>query len=182
MGLMSEITRSNMRMDTQEILTSFDWELEFTHKPNAVFYPGDQTLILRLKNVSLNTDTTNSVLQAQLRGFTVIQSGLTENSGQLTLNFQDFEDQAIAAFLEDWVTKCNTRSTRRSVHKRDLYADITVRRLNSFRKAVREWRCETCLPSSGSPNDQFTAEKALLGDCSLQLMCEYIDNSFLNLA
>ena len=182
-GYMDFINRNNMKMNAQEILTSFEWDVEFTKKPAAVFWPGDDTFHIRLNSVQPPgaDGSSNQVQQAEMRGFTLIQSGLTENSGSLSMNFQDFEDQAIVAFLEDWVTKCNTRDTRRSIHKRDLIADIKVTRYNSFRKPVKEWICETCLPAQSGYGDQFTAQKALLGQCSLNLQVEYFTTHLLNL-
>lgn len=180
-GFMDKIKRSEMKMGYQEVLTSFEWELKFVTKPAAVYYPGDDIIAVRLKDVNLSAPSQNELMNIAMRGgHTLKQAGLTSNTGTCELVFQDFEDQAVTAFIEDWITKMNSRDTRRGAHKRDLYADITLTRLNSFRKSVKEWVMEGCLPDSGNYGDQFSSEKSPLGNVTLSLAVEWFTTKLLN--
>ena len=113
-------------------------------------------------------------------GFDLIQPGLINTSGTIGLNFQDFEDQAIAAMIQDWSEKSNTRDTHRSAHKRDLYADLVIYRLNSFRKKIYQIEAQTCLPENGNYGDQYTSDKSPLGKMSIQLKAEWMKKTLLN--
>ena len=179
---MNYINRLQANQNNQEILTSFEWEIQFDHKPNIVFFPEDNLHKIRIKNLNLTGgDPSNLNMSTELRSFTLIQPGLQGNKGSISFNYQDFEDQAIAAMIQDWADKCNTRDTRRSAHKRDLYCDMTVIRLNSFRKPVNQYKCLVGLPSSGSYGDQYQGNKSMLGEMSLQIDFEFVSKDLLNL-
>lgn len=180
--LMQYVNRSEAPQNNQEILTSYEWLLTFKHKPNIVFMPQDSLFEIRLTNVDLNYSEQVSVQKSQVRGgFDVIQPGLIVTSGSCTLHFQDFEDQAIAAMIQDWCEKENNRKTHRSAHKRDLYADIILYRLNSFRKKVYQIEAQTCLPSNGTYGDTYESTKNLLGKMGLTLDFEWAQKTLLNL-
>lgn len=180
--LMKNINRGQATQNNQEIPTSYEWILQFTHKPNIVFMPNVDLMDIRLKSVNITGgEPSNSLLSTELRSFKVHQPALQPNSGSLTLNYQDFEDQAIVAYIQDWMDKCNTRDTRRSAHKRDLYCDAVLTRLNSFRQPINKYVCETGLPSNGAYGDQYTSEKSLIQGQSITIQFEFMQKKLLNL-
>ena len=180
--LMQYVNRSEAPQNNQEVTTSYEWLLTFSHKPNIVFMPQDKLVEIRLTSVDLNYNETVSTVETKVRGgFDVIQPGLIDTSGTVTLNFQDFEDQAIAAMIQDWTNKSNTRREHRSAHKRDIYADIILYRLNSFRKKIYQITAETCIPTGGNYGDQYTSDKSPQGRMSLSLKSEFLEKKLLNL-
>jgi len=185
MAFMADISRNSAR-DTGKnaALTSYEWEIDIT-PPNAVYWPGDSLIKIRLTEVTVpgqgGSNNENGVVVLR-GGFKLHQGGLTKNSDEpLVLHLQDFEDQAVIAMLEDWITKKSTRDTQRGVHKRDYISDlITVRRLNVFRVPVREWRCEGCIPNVATYDDVFNSEKGLLGKEQLAFDVDYWETQLLN--
>jgi len=155
---MSYINRANM-MTSKEILTSFDWEVKFVKIPSAVYWPGELTFQMRLKEVQLPPDLTVDVNKTELRGYSILTPGLVTNSGQFTLNLQDFEDQSITAFLIDYVYKVNNPLTRQSLRKEDLICDVDFYRLNVSRQPVKVCKLRTCLPTAINQGDEQNTEK-----------------------
>ena len=179
---MGYVNRLTANQNNQEILTSYEWEIQFDHKPNIVFWPEDNLHKIRIKNVSLSGGEPTGLSQStDLRGFHLVQPGFQQNSGSISISYQDFEDQAIAAMIQDWADKCNTRDTHRSAHKRDLYCDITLIRLNSFRKPVNQYICRTGIPDGGQYGDSWSESKSLMGAMGITIQFEFIQKQLLNL-
>lgn len=179
---MNYVNRLQANQNNQEIPTSYEWEIQFDHKPNIVFWPEDALHKIRIKTVNLTGgDPTGLSQSTELRAFHLVQPGLQPANGTVSFAYQDFEDQAIAAMIQDWADKCSTRDTHRSAHKRDLYCDITLIRLNSFRKPINQYKCLVGLPQNGSYGDQFTDNKTMLGQMGLTIDFQYISKDLLNL-
>lgn len=158
MAYMDFINKAAM-MDKKDILSSFDWELVCTSKPKAIYWPGDLIIKGRTTSVELPADLSIENQKSEMRGITLITPGEVINSGTLTLNYQDFEDQAFTAFFLDYAYKSNNPLTRRSLRKEDLVSDWDFYRLNVNRQPVRACRMRTCLVSDGSMGDAQDTEK-----------------------
>jgi len=179
---MQFVNRSEAPQNNQEVTTSYEWALTFSHKPNIVFMPQDKLHEIRLKSVGWDYNEQLSTVDVKVRGgFDLVQPGIITTNGTITLNYQDFEDQAIAAMIQDWSTKSNTRREHKSAHKRDLYADLIIYRLNSFRKPIYKIIAETCLPTTGNYGDQYNSDKSPMGNMSLMLKAEFMEKILLNL-
>jgi len=152
---MSYITKAHMATRA-EVLSSADWEIKFDHIPNAVFWPGELTFEMRAKSVQAPVDLSIINDKVYLRGVELLQPGMIVHSGQITVDLQDLADQNIVSFLVDYFYKAQNPTTLQSLLKEDLYADISLYRLNSSRKAVKALRCKTCLPTAGNLGDAYT--------------------------
>jgi hypothetical protein len=159
---------NQMMDDTQELLTADKWDVTFDKPPKAVFWPGDQFLKFRIKEISgLGANMFSHAPQStEIRGFeTYVQPGqikLVNTSVNFTL--LDYEDQSIYVFLTDWMFKCCDPVTQKSYRAADLRANITFTRLNSINQPVRRYRMRGGMIESPNYADDFTGEKTLLGE------------------
>lgn len=152
-----------------DTLSSFDWELECTSLPKAIYFPGKLVVMGRTNSVSVPADFSVSNGDAAMRGWSSKQVGMSNNSGQLVLNFQDFEDQAVTAFCLDYYYKSNNPLTRRSLRKEDLASDWVFRHLNVNRQPVRTCYMKTCLYSNSDPGETADNQKNPIQSGSLTL-------------
>lgn len=159
MGYMDFINKASMQRKG-DILSSFDWELVCITKPKACYYPGDLVIRGRTNSVDLPPDLDVENAKTEMRGYTVLSPGKVTNTGTFSINFQDFEDQAMTAFFLDLIYKTNNPLTRRSLRKEDLVSDWDFYRLNVNREPVRACRMRTCLVSGGTMGDVQDTEKA----------------------
>ena len=188
MSFMDQVNYNAVKHENLEVLTSFDWEIEITQKPNAVFWPDDTEWKSRLKSIQFSYDLGNQPISVELRGgYKVRQPGQTKvpSDVAVTIEMQDFEDQLLAAWLLDWVLKCQSITTRRSLHKKDLICpQINVYRLNSSRTPVKQWTMYNCLPNGNATlNDTtFTPDqKNALQATKISLIAEFTDFKLLNI-
>ena len=180
-GYMDLINKDSMIDRTTQLLTSFEWDLTFKTWPPAVFCPGQSIFRIRTTGIEPPKWPDNTPISAQLHGFRVIQSGLTENTGTFTINYQDFEDQSLVAFFLDWTYKSCDPATRSGYRNEDLMSDIILYRLNSSRKATKMWKCMGCLPANVNHNDAMNSDKTPIGDGTISLEVEYYEIKLLNL-
>jgi len=179
---MDYVTRDKIAQKTSQFLTSFDWDLEILTKPSAVYWPGDDVFKVRTSEIvptSIIPD--HSVISVEIRGFTLLQPGLTINSGDFSITLQDFEDQSILALMIDWVYKCNNPNTRSSYRREDLLMDFNLYRLNSSRKPVFQYIIKGCLPNKLDYSDPMDGTKKEIGKCTFGCKVEYFESKLLNI-
>jgi hypothetical protein len=186
---MSYVNRSSIAANTNQMLTSYDWDITIeTGTDFKVYYPGDLTFKTRLMDISgINPlYSTDAPLDVMIRGFKIHQNSFTSNvPGTITLHLQDFEDQSITGMLLDWIIKYNDPATHISFNKSAvMWKSFTAYRLNNTRQPVYSIKIYNLLPSQGTGNDydQFTGEKAKLGDIRLSLEAEYYEVKLLNIS
>ena len=138
------INYDTLAQEKREFLSSNLWDFEWTKPCNAVYFPGQE--FVRARTKSVNPQFTGSIgqMSAVIRNYTIYQavfSGTTE--GTLTFEFQDFEDQSIMAWLDDWRQKLGDRSNKFAFRKEDTSAEGKLTLFNSSRKAIRTYtfRC-----------------------------------------
>ncbi len=135
--------------NNKEFLRGDMWEFTFTNPPKIVYYPGDAIFKARLQQVNLGIDTSVNGFEKRMRGnYVIFQRTGQQTSGQITLQFEDKEDQAITYFCDDWRQKIADRDTKYSFRKDDLVADgqlvitnaqrIKVRTLNFYNMIIRD--------------------------------------------
>jgi hypothetical protein len=180
---MDYLTRDNMAKNNLQVLTSFDWDFTINFKNTIMYHPNIDIIRLRATAVNgISYELDHTPIEVNMRGFTIQQPGLTVNKpGALTLNLQDFEDQALRIWLIDWVNRCNSPANRMSARREDLMVDMTFWQLNSNRQRVFEYKYENCLPTGSSIDDSFSSEKNVNGKISLIVQAEYIKLTPLNI-
>lgn len=152
MGYMDFINQAQAQ-NKADILSSFDWELRCITKPKAVYYPGDLVIAGRTNSVDLPPDIDIENGNSDMRGYVIKTPGKAKTDGEVTINYQDFEDQAMTAFFLDYAYKSDNPFTHQSLPKEDLASDWDFYRLNVNRQPVRVCRMRTCLVSNGNMGD-----------------------------
>jgi hypothetical protein len=117
----------------------------------------------------------NNMIDVNIRGFHYLQPGLAETKPQdLTINFQDFEDQTIRVWIWDWLNKCSSLTTLASYRREDLFCDINVYQLNSSRQRVFKYAYQNCLPANITEQVSLDGDKSALGKIPLVLSAEFM--------
>ena len=178
---MERIKRSDIKSNNKEMLTSYHWDLVITKVPNAIYYPGDPIIQVRLKEVSGLPDRSPATLETKIRGFTLYQPGqMDNNAAGVVFTFADFEDQTIEAFILDYIYKSDNPSDHRSLHKQDLIMSCELFRLNSALEPVNKWILETGLITGSTLPNNYTSEKTILEGHAITMNFEYAEKVLLN--
>jgi len=182
------INYDKLNQERKEFLRSDLWDFTWTKPCNAVYFPGNAFVKARTigVNPSINFSGTTE-LTATIRGFTVRQnvySGTT--SGTITIQYQDFEDQAIMAWLDDWREKLGDRENRYTFRKEDTCAEGTLTVFNSSRKAIRLYTLKCIQLSdpgiSGLYTPSFTSDDpSNMGDISATFSFEHCQLEWKNI-
>ena len=172
------LNRTNMALNNQQFLTTHDWEFEIAAWGAALYQPAENTYFCRAESISgvqPMPQFENAVLEVNIRGFYYLQPGLVNTKpADLTINFQDFEDQTIRVWIWDWLNKMNSLTTLASYRREDLFCDINVYQLNSSRQRVFKYAYQNCLPSGVTEDVTLDSGKEALGKIPLVLSAEFM--------
>lgn len=181
---MSYLTREKLSVRTQQALTSYDWDFKIDFTNYVGYHPDMETIQLRATDLTnVNPTLTTSVLEVKMRGYTLIQPGMTDNHVNATfgINLQDFEDQSLKAWFLDWQNKMDSLTTHKSYRREDLMVDCYVWRLNSDRQKVWEMHYINCLPRETSWVDDYNSDKQAVGKSTITIIAETVIPTPLNL-
>ena len=179
MADMSYITRVQMQHKNLQVLTSFDWDWQIDFSSHVGYHPPMQLLKTACTQISGDCDQplpTLTPMQIPLRGFTLIQPGLTDAGSlpqTLVLELQDFEDQSIFSWCYDWLNRCNSVQNRASYRRESIFVDIDLWRLNSSRVRVMQIHYFNCMPLSAQYSNQYNDQKSQVGVTGLVLQPEW---------
>lgn len=134
--------------DNKEFLRSDVWDFTFTQAANAVYFPGNALLKARTQAVNPQFPVGLGQMSAVIRQFTIQQTTISgTTAGTISIDYNDREDQAITAWLDDWRDKCGTRESRFSWRKEDTIAQGRLTMMNSSRKPIRIYEILTIQPT-----------------------------------
>jgi hypothetical protein len=147
------INYDQLSQERKEFLRSDLWDFTWTVPCNAVYFPGDAFVKARTQAVNPSFNSAIGQLSAIIRNFQIYQntySGTT--AGTISITYQDFEDQAIMAWLDDWREKLGDREHRYTFRKEDTCAEGRLTVYNSSRKPIRIYDVYTIqLQDPGAP-------------------------------
>lgn len=122
----------------KEFLASDVWDFQFTQPAAAVYFPGNALLKARTISVSPQFPVALTEMTATIRQFTIRQTVISgTTAGTIGIDYNDREDQAIMAWLDDWRDKTGDREHRYRFRKEDVSAQGRVTIYNSSRKPIR---------------------------------------------
>lgn len=131
------INYQSISQEHREFLRSDVWDFHWTQPPAAVYFPGNDFLKTRLQAVNPQFPTQMGQMSAVIRQIQINQATKSgTSSGTFTLDFMDFEDQAIKMWLWDWEDKCGSNEERYSFRKEDVIAEARITVMNSSRKPI----------------------------------------------
>lgn len=183
---LSYINYDDLNQSGYEFLRSDLWDFQFTVPAPAVYFPGNDFVRRRMRAVTPTFNSSIGQLGAVIRGFQIWQntySGTT--AGTITIEYQDFEDQAIMAWLDDWREKLGDRSNRFSFRKQDTVAQGELTVFNSSRVAIRKYTIKSIQlqdpGASGLYSPGFNSEDPSdLGQISANFSFEHMELSWEN--
>jgi hypothetical protein len=173
------INYATLSEEHKEFMRSDLWDIDFVIPPAAVYFPGNALLKARTQGVDPSFPGGLTELTAIIRQFTIrqtVMSGTT--AGTFTINYQDREDQAISAFLDDWRDKLGGRVDRYTFRKEDTIAECRLTMYNSSRKPIRIYTLKAVQPSDGTPalTHSFTSDDpAMLGTINAPFSFEHME-------
>lgn len=142
------INYDTLSEEHKEFLRSDVWDFQFTQPANAVYFPGNALLKARTQAVNPQFPVALGQMQAVIRQFTIQQTTISgTTAGSLSIDYNDREDQAIMAWLDDWRDKCGDREHRYTFRKEDLIAQGRLTVYNSSRKPIRIYTVMTIQPT-----------------------------------
>lgn len=142
------INYETLSEEHKEFLRSDVWDFQFTEPAAAVYFPGNALLKARTQAVNPQFPVGLGQMTAVIRQFTIQQTTISgTTAGTLGIDYNDREDQAILAWLDDWRDKCGTRENRYSWRKEDTIAQGRLTIYNSSRKPIRIYSILTIQPT-----------------------------------
>jgi hypothetical protein len=144
---MENVNYIDISENHKEFIRKDTWELNFTKKPAAVYYPGDEIVKSRCTTVSPSLPTSIAGIQHNIRGFQINQKTSRNTAGTVNLTFVDREDQAITVMCDDWRNKISDNDNKYSFRKEDTIADLRYSMMNSSRFGIRDIIMLTCQPN-----------------------------------
>lgn len=144
---LSYINYETISDEHKEFLRSDTWDFQFTVPAAAVYFPGNQLLRARTVSISPQFPVNIGQMQATIRQFTILQNTISgTTSGSISFEYQDREDQAIIAWLDDWRDKLGSREHRYAFRKEDTIAQGKLTLMNSSRMPIRIYEILTMQP------------------------------------
>ena len=171
------LNRTQMALNNQQVLTSHDWEFEIAAWGAALYQPSETIYFCRAQSISgVNPiPQMDQLIDVNIRGFHYLQPGLAQTKpNDLTIQFQDFEDQTIRVWVWDWMNKMSSLTTLASYRREDLFVDVNIYQLNSSRQRVFKYAYQNCLPNNPTEEVTLDGEKSALGSIPLVLSAEFM--------
>lgn len=142
------INYETLSEEHKEFLRSDVWDFQFTQAANAVYFPGNALLKARTQAVNPQFPVGLGQMTAVIRQFTIQQTTISgTTAGTIGIDYNDREDQAIMAWLDDWRDKCGGRENRFTFRKEDTIAMGRLTIFNSTRKPIRIYSVLTMQPT-----------------------------------
>lgn len=145
--ILNYINYQNINQEHREFLRSDTWDFEWTQPAAAVYFPGNDLLKSRMQAINTQFPVMIGQMMAQIRNFTLFQNTISgTTAGNFSIDYMDFEDQAIKMWLDDWRDKLGGRSDRYAFRKEDTFAQAKLTLMNSSRKPIMVYEIFTIQP------------------------------------
>lgn len=142
------INYETLSEEHKEFLRSDMWDFQFTEPAAAVYFPGNAMLRARTQAVNPQFPVGLGQMTAVIRQFTIQQTTISgTTAGTIGIDYNDREDQAIMAWLDDWRDKVGGRENRYVFRKEDTIAQGRLTVYNSSRKPIRIYNILTIQPT-----------------------------------
>lgn len=115
------------------------WEVKFLRRPAGVYVPSDTVINLRTNEVDLGIPGDMSMIEQEVKGFTIHQAGIVKTNGVLSLTSIDREDFSLSFLKESWMQSMSTRRNHASGRKIDYSAEMQFILYNTNRVPIKEF-------------------------------------------
>lgn len=154
------------------------WDVEIPDSggwPTAVYYPGKDIFLERLKGITLNLNNGTGKIQKQIFSQELHQNaGRDVQNGTATFSFIDKEDQAITFMLNDWLNQIGDPDTGFGRHKKELNLNCTINIYNTLLQKIRYYDCVCGILDNADIQDSPADKGGDLSDVSMGISFEII--------
>jgi hypothetical protein len=179
-GFLNNVNRAEYESNL-EFITDGLWDVEFTKIPDGIYYPGNELISARIKSITPPEPLKADVMSYDHRGYEIIQPKSRINrKGTVVLEFTDFEDGSIKAFLNSWSTRQSDPYTNLGLRKEYLKCNLLLTRFNSSGNAIEEINCNTGLPKSFRIANDYSSDQKILAVQSVTIDFEFCTFKQLN--
>lgn len=179
-GFLQVVNRSTYDTN-REFVTSGLWDIEFTKVPDAVFFPGNEAISSRIRSVSPPDIIKSELMRWDHRGFRKYQpNSRIIRDGKVTLEFTDYEDQTITAFLNSWSVLQSDPQTNLGLRSEFTKCDLLLTRYNTSGNAINQIICKSGFLSASSFNNDYSNEQNLIASQKFTLEFEHCELKLLN--
>ena len=166
----------------KEFVTSGIWEVNFTKIPAAIYFPGNDVISAQIRSVNTPNPMPAKILEWNHRDFIKYQpSSRVSRNGDVTLNFTDFEDGSIIAWINSWISLQSDPETNLGLRSEFLKCDLTLTRLNTSGNPINEIICKSGYVSNVKFNNEFTNQQDVIAEQGFTLRFEHITFNQLNI-
>lgn len=180
------INYETLSEEHKEFLRSDLWDLEFIQYPAAVYFPGNTLLKARTTGCTPSFGAGLTEISAIIRQFNIRQTVISgQTNGTISVDYNDREDQAIRAFIDDWRDKLWNRQNRYTFRKEDTIATVKLTHFNSSRKPIAEFIMYAVQLQGGADdiiNKGFTSDDpSNIGEYNITYSFEHYDVNWVNI-
>ena len=180
---MDVMKRSNIRNSTTtaEIITSYEWDFQFTKVPGLWGNVGDAAVSkfldlyrCRTDSVAVPEEPQQTPVVVGIRGHQFSQPGLSANYGQFSFVLQDFADTGIQKNLLQLQYAMSMPETKEmKSNSNDFFFDCNFYQLNSERQLIKKWVCKDCLLLLANVTDTMNSTKSAVGQISVAFSTDF---------
>jgi len=179
------INYMTLNNENREYLRTDTFDIEFIVPPSAVYFPGNTFFKGRIRGVNLTVPTGLAEISSVIRQHQIRQKVIQGTTyGTFTIDWIDFEDQGVSAFIEDWRDKMGGRKDRYAFRKEDTIAQCKLTWFNASRLPIRDYHFWAVQPDDGNGtiNPQFNSgDPQQAGEFSTTFSFEHFEMNYLNL-
>jgi len=178
----SVINYAKINEANKEFRRSDYWLLDI-EPPVGVYFPGNDLVQIRTSAFTTGISDNPTIMDKQIRTFTVIQAGKPENiSGSMSLTITDRIDQTIAYWIDQWKLACGDRDSLSGLPL-DQYISrvITATYYNINEVAVRQIKFLNCVIENSDLPEDGSNTPEIEDDISLQIRYAHFQRVFDNL-
>jgi len=172
-----QVAESNL-----EFIRSDIWDIEIGTNdwPLAVYNPGIEIFKKRLKTINISLQNSATIIDKQIFAQTIQQNaGRDIQSGSVTFNFIDKEDQAITFMLNDWLNQIGDPQTGFGRHKKELIFNFKINFYNTLLQKYRYYNCVAGLLESVDIPDNAEEKGSDNSEVNMTIKCELIERKII---
>lgn len=162
------VAQSNLEMIRADL-----WDVEFDESsdwPKAVYFPGMEYFKTRLKSLSITMANGTTKIEKEIFVSKIHQNaGRDVQTGTVTFNFIDREDQAITNMLNDWLNQIGDPNTGFGRHKTELTFNCTIVFYDTLLVPKRKIVCDCGILDSAEIPETPGEKGADMSECAMTI-------------
>lgn len=172
-----QVAESNLEFIRGDI---WDVEMGTNDWPLAVYNPGIDIFKKRLHDMSISMQNGTQKIDKEIFSQHIYQNaGRDIQTGTVTFNFIDKEDQAITFMLNDWLNQVGDPQTGFGRHKKELIMNLKINFYDTLLRKFRYYNCVTGILDTVDIPETPGDKASDLSNCSMTLQFELIERKII---